>query len=186
MGVSGHVGGCGNCQRAREAVKELPCLKTGDSVTPVRKNRSRGMTIVEIVIVLAIIAVLASIGIPLYSDYRYHAMVSQARSDIVSMDYLIAQYQSDYNGQLPDSLADIGKSGFLDPWGTPYKYLNLSTLKGNGKARKDKNLVPINSDYDLYSSGKDGQSVGPLTAQSSRDDVVRANNGRFVGLASDY
>lgn len=34
--------------------------------------------------------------------------------------------------------------------------------------------------------GADGASVSPLTAKSSRDDIVRANNGRFVGLASTY
>jgi len=78
----------------------------------------------------------------------------------------------------------------LDPWKNPYQYLDLSSLNVNkklmGQVRKDKNLVPINSDYDLYSMGKDGQSQAPLTAANSRDDVVRANNGRFVGLASDY
>ena len=30
-----------------------------------------------------------------------------------------------------------------------------------GKFRKDKNIVPINSDYDLYSMGPDGASGGP-------------------------
>lgn len=57
---------------------------------------------------------------------------------------------------------------------------------GTGKARKDRFLVPINSDYDLYSKGKDGESVAPLTASKSRDDVVRANDGAFVGLATDF
>ena len=51
---------------------------------------------------------------------------------------------------------------------------------------KDKSLHPLNSDYDLYSMGKDGASTGPLTAKASRDDVVRANDGRFIGLAKDY
>ena len=185
-GVTGRVWGRSDGQQTRRARKERACQGAGSFATPVRSKSSRGMTIVEIVIVLAIVGILASIGIPLYNNYRFNAMVSQARSDIVSMDYLIAQYQADNLGDLPDSLADIGKAGMLDPWGTPYQYLNLVTLKGNGKARKDKNLVPINSDYDLYSSGLDGNSVGPLTAKASRDDIVRANNGRFVGLASDY
>jgi general secretion pathway protein G len=46
--------------------------------------------------------------------------------------------------------------------------------------------VVRNTDYDLYSSGPDGASVGPLTAKASRDDILRANNGRFVGPASAY
>jgi len=46
--------------------------------------------------------------------------------------------------------------------------------------------VPLNTDYDLYSQGPDGQSVSPLTAAKSRDDIIRANNGDFIGTAEDY
>ena len=55
-----------------------------------------------------------------------------------------------------------------------------------GKPRKDRFLHPINSDYDLYSMGKDGESVEPLTAKKSHDDVIRANDGGFVGLAAEF
>jgi general secretion pathway protein G len=34
--------------------------------------------------------------------------------------------------------------------------------------------------------GKDGQSVGPLTAQKSHDDVIRASDGGFYGLAANF
>ncbi len=54
------------------------------------------------------------------------------------------------------------------------------------KKRKDKNLVPVNNDFDLYSMGEDGKSVAPFAAKHSRDDIVRANNGNFIGLAEDY
>jgi general secretion pathway protein G len=73
----------------------------------------------------------------------------------------------------------------MDPWGRPYRYLELSAANP-GDVRRDKNLVPINTDFDLYSVGKDGETVTPLTAQKSRDDVVRANNGAFIGLAENY
>jgi general secretion pathway protein G len=46
--------------------------------------------------------------------------------------------------------------------------------------------VPINSDFDLYSMGEDGKSSPPLTAKSSRDDIVRANNGAYYGYGRDY
>lgn len=146
------------------------------------------MTLVELLVVIAIVGLLAAIALPMYSDHRYRAQVAQAKSDIVNMDVDIARFQSDNQGQLPDSLADIGKSGVLDPWGRPYRYLDLTNPanKGNGNVRKDKKLVPINSDYDLFSMGRDGEFKGPLTAASSQDDIVRANNGRYVGLGSDY
>jgi general secretion pathway protein G len=34
--------------------------------------------------------------------------------------------------------------------------------------------------------GKDGKTAAPLTAKASRDDVIRANDGRFIGLGSEY
>ena len=34
--------------------------------------------------------------------------------------------------------------------------------------------------------GKDGKSRTPLTAKASRDDIVRAGDGAYVGLASAY
>jgi general secretion pathway protein G len=52
--------------------------------------------------------------------------------------------------------------------------------------RKDRNLHPLNSEFDLYSIGKDGRSMSALTAQISQDDVIWARDGNFVGLAADY
>ena len=46
--------------------------------------------------------------------------------------------------------------------------------------------VPLNTDYDLYSMGRDGKSKTPLTASESHDDIVRALDGEFVGLASEF
>ncbi len=106
--------------------------------------------------------------------------------DISEMSTLIVRFYSENNGVVPDSLADVGMAGRRDPWDRPYRFLNLTTTTGKGGARKDKNLVPINSDFDLYSAGADGDTVPPLTAKPSRDDIVRANNGRFVGLAENY
>jgi general secretion pathway protein G len=91
-----------------------------------------------------------------------------------------------FNKNLPLSLADVGMGNLLDPYGNPYEYLNFATAKGKGSFRKDRFLVPINSDYDLYSKGQDGDSVAPLTAAKSRDDIIRANDGGFIGLASQY
>jgi general secretion pathway protein G len=77
-------------------------------------------------------------------------------------------------------------AGLMDPWGNPYQYLNLTGGAPPGQARKDKFLVPINSTFDLYSMGPDGESQPPLTAEASRDDIIRANDGGYLGRASEY
>ena len=86
----------------------------------------------------------------------------------------------------PPSLVDVGRDGLLDPWNRPYRYLSFTGLKGKGAMRKDRFLVPLNAEYDLYSRGKDGKTRPPLNAKDSRDDIVRANDGGFVGLATNY
>ena len=134
---------------------------------------------------LVILGVLVVIALPAYANYRERVRIAQAVIDIKGIESQIKNYALE-NRALPDTLSHVGRAGMLDPWGNSYHYTNLEAAKGKGSARKNKNLVPINSDFDLYSSGKDGASVSPLTAKASRDDIVRASDGRFVGLASDY
>jgi general secretion pathway protein G len=75
-----------------------------------------------------------------------------------------------------------------DPWGRDYQFLNFdSPIPGIAALiRKDHNLHPLNSEFDLYSLGPDGSSQPPLTAKPSQDDVIWARDGGFVGLAADY
>jgi general secretion pathway protein G len=149
------------------------------------RRRASGLTIVELMIGVAIVAVLVAVAFPAYSDYRLRQRVVQAITDLVVMDTVIKNYYFD-NQAYPETLHDIGAGNKADPWGRPYVYVPLQDVKGLGDARKNRNLVPINSDFDLYSKGRDGKSRPPLGAQDSRDDVIRANDGRYFGLASDY
>lgn len=149
------------------------------------KSGARGLTLVELVLVIGIVAVLMSIGGPAWQQYRNKIRVDQARRDIIMMSAGIERYWQDARAY-PASLVEAGFGTQRDPWGNPYGYLNLADVRARGHARKDHSLVPINTDFDLYSMGADGRSTAPLTAKFSRDDVVRANNGAFVGLASEY
>ena len=154
------------------------------SVAPC-SSRKAGFTVIETMLIVAIVAVVAAIALPSYGKYRERVRTMQAVSDIGSLQPLIGQYAIDNNGY-PGSLADIGRDTMKDPWGNTYQYLSHDDKTQKGKWRKDHNIVPINSDYDLWSNGPDGLSASPLTAKSSRDDILRANNGRFVGPASDF
>ncbi len=158
-----------------------------------RKGRRRGFTLIELMVTVALLATLAAIVIPIYQNYLNKAATTRTIVEVRMLDSEIKEHEDSYGG-LPDTLAELGRRGnLLDYWGNPYEYLKITCqVASKGKcnapkgARKDKFLVPLNSDYDLYSKGVDGDSKAPLTAQASWDDIVRANDGAFVGLASEF
>ena len=144
-----------------------------------------GFTLLELIIIIAIIGVLAAIAIPHYQSY---ISTTRYKVEIYNLHFIDRECQAFNiaNGRYPDDLAEIGLAGIKDSWGNPYQYLNIETAKGLGKVRKNKNMVPVNNDFDLYSMGPDGKSQSPFTAKQSQDDIVRANNGGYFGKVSDY
>lgn len=147
-----------------------------------------GFTILELLLAVAVMALLGAISVPLYTTFVDRARVGAAITDIGELDMRIERHVSN-NFTLPDNLNELAEGAGLDPWGQPYQY---TRIRGNaapglrGRLRKDRNLVPINSDYDLYSFGADGDSRPPLAARPSHDDVVRAADGSFVGSAAEF
>lgn len=170
--------------------------------TRTRRWRCKAFTMIELLIVVAIIGLLVGFGLPLYSTQLYRAKVAKATMDIYTMQKSITNYLTDW-GELPDSLEDVEWDHLTDPWGNKYQYLKIDSGeeggnggkgKGKGKGKggggngemRTHETQALNSDYDLYSVGKDGKSEPSITAEESQDDVVRANNGSYIDLASDY
>lgn len=148
-------------------------------------RRSRGLTLIELMLIIGLVGVLASLAVASWNGWRDKIMTQTAQADITAMSVTIDAYFHD-TGSLPENLAAVGYGGLKDPWGRAYVYRALNTPNSIGMARKDHSLVPLNTDYDLFSKGPDGSSASALTAKSSKDDILRANNGRFVGPASLY
>jgi general secretion pathway protein G len=145
-------------------------------IVKARRSNEAGMTIIELLATLAIASSLASIAIPKYRQFAETARTTQAIGDIQAI-----QTTLDTRDSLPDNLANVGQS-LVDPWGQPYVYVKFPS----GSPRVDRFGVQVNTTYDLYSVGPDGVTSSSLNAASSFDDVVRANDGGFIGLGSKY
>ena len=150
-----------------------------------KNTTGNGFTLLELLIAVAILGLITAMALPSYREYVDRTNNGLAIADIGRIEQAFELYLVDTNS-LPPNLVAVGLGGLLDPWGNPYFYLRFDADTKKADKRKDKNLNPVNSDYDLYSMGADGETTRNFGAQKALDDIVRANDGRFVGLADDY
>ena len=145
------------------------------------------MGLIDLMLAVIIASLLMAVAVPAYDQFIDRARVARAIGDIGLIGIAIERFGIKNNSRLPNSLNELLMDVPFDPWGAPYQYLNIVAAgPGKGAFRKDGKLNPLNSDFDLFSVGADGESKGPLSAAASRDDIVRANNGAFIGLGEDY
>jgi general secretion pathway protein G len=133
----------------------------------IKRTRNRGFTLVEMLLVVAIIGILAALVIPKIAGKSESARVTAAQTDIrAGIKSALDQFEID-NGYYPKSLNDLlqqpnGVKNWhgpyfdppqlpVDPWGNPYVYVCPGRHNPNG--------------YDLSSAGLD-QKPG------TDDDIV--------------
>lgn len=129
-------------------------------------NQQRAFTLIELLIVVIILGILASLAVPRLVGRTEEARKQAAKSDVEGgIALALDLYEAD-SGRYPSSLEDlIQKPGdarnwrgpYLkkglpkDPWGNPYVYRVPGSHNETG--------------YDLFSTGPDGQ-------EGTQDDVV--------------
>ena len=163
-----------------------------------RKWWTRGFTLAELIVVITIIGILSSIGLSVYKHFIDKARNTRAVAEIRMYEKEIMNFLNDTE-RLPDALVELGLIVTQDPWKNPYQYINFDSDgaednrrtkgakgKGKGKGKGLEKGSPLNTDYDLYSMGKDGMSEPALTDDVSKDDIIRADDGGYAGLASAY
>ena len=127
-----------------------------------RDPRARGFTLIEIIVAIAILAILTALIVPRVVGKVDDAAIARARSDVQALTTALSLYKLDNNyypttEQGLEALLD--KPGgqpepanwkkYLDklpkdPWGRPYQYISPGS----------------HGEIDVYSLGKDGQVGG--------------------------
>jgi type IV pilus assembly protein PilA len=91
-------------------------------------KKQQGFTLIELMIVVAIIGILAAIAIPAYQDYTIRAQVSEGLSLSGGAKTAIAEYQMN-DGAFPSTNVMAGLSLAASITG---KYVTLVTVGGAG------------------------------------------------------
>ncbi len=115
-----------------------------------------GVTLIEILIVVAILAIMGGLVVPRLMDLPKKAKVTAAKTDIRTFSTVLDLYASE--GDLPtneeglqklvdDGKIKKGKNVLNDPWGHPYEY------RSPGEADES-------NPYEVWSYGADGKPGG--------------------------
>ena len=76
----------------------------------VKLARQQGFTLIELMIVIAIVGILAAIALPAYQDYTVRARMSEPMAKLAEAKSSIAEFYA-ANGNLPANLGEAGSTG---------------------------------------------------------------------------
>jgi general secretion pathway protein G len=125
---------------------------------PDGRKKSRGFTLVELLLVLVILALIGGLVLPGIIGKAEGAKVKAAGSQIDRLSMAVESYYLD-TGTTPDSLdALISESGSDAGWNGPY--VKASSLKDPWGREYVYEYPGDHGDFDIYSLGADGQPGG--------------------------
>ena len=98
----------------------------------VARKAKEGFTLIEILVVVAIIGMLGAVAVPAYMNYLADARITTTRSLIKSIEDACQMYNMKHGGKYPSQLSELQEGdddnpplidgGIEDPWGTPIQF----------------------------------------------------------------
>ncbi len=140
-----------------------------------RRRRSRGFSLIELLIVIAIILIIITIAVPKYNKTQMFMRETAAVAAIQTIHKMQVQYQSQY-GKYAASLAELGPptSGAPSPAGAD---LNGNDLANGEKQGYKFTVIGNAGGYTINANPLTYGSSGSKSYFSDQSMVIRENYG---------
>ncbi len=117
----------------------------------IRRPQRRGFTLIEVLLVIAILGVIAAAVVPQLMGTQKRALIANSKNNVKSLEHTLTLYATDHDGEYPsgskDALTALTQSSeyrgrkfdaYLDEvpkdsWGEPLNYEYPSSKTKNGK-----------------------------------------------------
>ena len=98
-----------------------------------KKSIQKGFTLIELMIVVAIIGILAAIAIPAYQDYTIRAQIAEVTTMSAGIETALADYYNDHGAWPAANLSTAAPAGLGMANNTVYgKYGSITMANANG------------------------------------------------------
>lgn len=76
------------------------------------KKKKKGFTLLELLVVLAILAILIAIAIPVYKNQKEKAAITAHNANVRVLETAVESYRQD-KGKLPDDINELATGGYI-------------------------------------------------------------------------
>ncbi len=132
------------------------------------RKRLRGFTLIELMITIAIVAILSAVAVPAYSDYIRRGQLPEAFTNLADYQVKMEQYYQDNRNYGTAACADVGPPSW-SAWPSNRKYFAFDCrLSAGGQG------------YDITATGSSARAVGHDYAVNQDNTQTTSN---FKGAA---